>query len=321
MSQFALSAQAAELTQKVAALDEALKARQRETEEAHEREAALRAKLETLERLQETARRTVLDREEQLRQANVRLGAHAERGDEVDNSNNDDKRGSGSVAAFADEVVRSTNKPRGAEDKNDTPAGCSHSTPTSKELQEFLGAQEWWVHLAVAAEKRDDYGARSMIRDLTGTLQRAGAERKDTIERLRTLLHDQGLEVVALRQRLLQAEMRLTANVREGEERATLARRRILLLEHAVHTSEMAGSTRVTDLEAQVTMLRARGDMHEALAAAREEITTGKLAVMRAEGDANLQSQLFVSCCSERQGSPSRTGGAVHRLYGTARSR
>lgn len=294
MSQVALSTQAAELAQKGAALDEILKARQQETEEAREREVALRAKVETLERLQEAARRTVLDREEQLRQVNARLCAHTERSDGVNSI---------------------TNKPRGSDDKKNVPIGWSHSTPTSKESQGFLSVQEWWVHLAATAQKRDDYGARSATRDLVGTSEPSSTERKDTIERLRRLLHDQALEVVGLRQRLLQVEMRLAANAREGEERATLTRRRIASLEYAVRTSKMAETKRMADLEAQVTMLRAQGDKHEALVAAREEITAGKLAIMRAEGDANLHSQLLVSSSSEWRGSPSRTHGSVHSRY------
>lgn len=306
--QFALSAQAADLTQKGAALDEVLKARQREQGEAREREATLAAKLRTLEHLQETARRTILEREEQLRQANAKLSAHSKlyKGTDSGRSHADGAGGSSCVvdaSTCTDKTVGSANIPLVSEDSNTEPATAARShltSPTPKDLQEFLGAQEWWMSLAVAAEKRDDYAsaARPETRDSVGStsaLEPTGAERKCTIERLRQLLRDQGLEVVTLRQKMLQVEIASREKMAEQTEREAAAERRIVTLNHALRTSKMEGSTRMSELEIQVAKLRAREDIHEELAAARDEVTAGKLEVVRAEGNANLHSQLLVS--------------------------
>lgn len=308
MCQFALSAQAAELTQKGAALDEVLKARQIENVEAHEREAALTAKVSTLEHLQETARSTILEREELLREANAKLSTHGKLyKDTGSNKNNADGAGGSSCVVDAststDRIVGGANIPLVSKDSNPEPAPAVRSHVTSStpnDLREFLGAQEWWMSLAVAVEKQDDHAsaAKPKTRDSvasTSALELIGAERKGTVERLRQLLRDQGLEVITLRQRMLQAEIAFREKMTEQTEREAAAQRRIMALDHALRTSKMEGSTRVGELEIEVAKLRARGDMHEALAAAHDEVTACKLDVVRAKGNANLHSQLFVS--------------------------
>lgn len=296
MSQAALAAQTAALTEKEAALRQASDARRREAEGARQREEVLSARIATLERIEEAARRTVLAREERLRQAEPTLGTLNKEADLRRTDDGGDAREEGVQALFSDVIVRPSGS-RMPEGNNGEAAEPSHACSTAKDLQGFFGAQEWWLHLARAtSDNMKDGVARPGTHDSMATgKENAGVDRNGTIERLRQLLHDQALEIVTLRQRALKAEMGLRVKAGEEEERAMDAGRRVASLEHALRTRERADSTLVAELEAQVTVLRVRGELHQALATAREEATAGKLAVIRAEGDANLHAQLLVS--------------------------
>lgn len=252
-----------------------------EAEESRHREGGLKERVETLERLLETARRTVLDREERLRQAEAGRATPAER----------ISVGGGNARDGCEREDASRVAARGVADGQPLPAGVRSEI----EMQDFFGAQEWWLHLAVAEKRRDRQspaGADAAARSGTG-----GVDTGKEVRRLQRLLEGQGLEVVALRQTVLKVEMAARAKAREAEERATEDKRQSATLARSLETQALVEKTRVAELEGHVAALRAEGDIQEALGAAREDISAAKLALMRAEGDAKLHAQLLVILC------------------------
>lgn len=293
--QSALSVQANALAQKDAQLERASKNFRREADESHEREKRLSERVETLERLQETARRTVLDREERLRQAEANCVLPARRASSEEQSGCVRGYEPPASAREADSgepgVVRGAIN--GAADRR-LPA---NSRTAEKDLEEFCVAQEWWLHLA-EVEKRREGDRTTSPEGIVATLRGSGGEGeagKKEMRRLRRLVKEQGLEVVALRQRVLSAEMTARAKAREEEQRVTEDKKRMTTIECSLRALKFAENTRVAELEEEVAVFRLRGNMHEALGAAREELSAVKLALVRSKGEADLHAQLLVS--------------------------
>lgn len=295
--QAALSAQAAASEQK----DAASESHQREARKAQERESRLAERVEILERLQETARRTVLGREERLRQAEARLASTTTERATLGIHHEGDDRGHerGEMATAAPTKSGSA----GAGERRADGPGRSEGRPLAatvvrsaeKDVEAFFGAQEWWLHLA-AVEKRGRRrdGTGDEVHGGEGVASRGNEGKTKETRRLRRLLEEQGLEVVTLRQRVLKAEMALRAKAGEAEERRAADRRRVLASESSLRVHKSAESAHVAELEERVATLRSSGDMHQALARAREEMAGVKLSLMRAEGDAGLHAQLLV---------------------------
>lgn len=280
-------------------MEHALESHHREAAEARDREIDLRERVSTLERLQEAARRTVLDREESLRQTEVCHGCTAAVARRCNRDGSVDANGPGEEATLADgthlnhQSPRTTASGRIRADKR-TPGGVA----TETDLAEFLGAQKWWLHLAEVESRTKDKDDRTYPAEgdtMSAVAEGVEKEGDKRFNLLRKQLHDQGLEVVTLRQRVLKAEIGSRAKAREEKEHATDVTRRVVTMEHALRTQKQAESTRVAELEGQVKALRARGDMHEALANARNELVAVKLAVVRAKGDVDLHAHLLVS--------------------------
>ena len=287
------------MAQKDSALAQASACHQRELEDSQEREARLGERVETLERLQETARRTVLDREERLRQMEDVHNTPSNMQPPANDSSHESGTGPAACSSRAGEgeskYLQDTSA--GKRQLYDTTRG------TEKRLEDFIGAQEWWLHLAAAVKRRGGHlksreGEDASLRTGGG---RGGTEGKNETRRLRRLLGEQGLEIVALRQRVLKADMDARAKVREGEQRDAEEKRRRAAAESSLKTQKLAENARVAELEKQVAALSVQGTLGAALTAAREEVSALKLAVIRAEGDAKLHTQLLVSSRSVAQ--------------------
>lgn len=281
------------MAQKDSALGQASACHQRELENSQEREARLGERVETLERLQETARRTVLDREERLRQLENRHSTPNNMQPPANDSSHEPGTGPAACSSRAGEGESKALKDdsAGGRQLGGTTGG------TEKRLEAFIGAQEWWLHLAAAVKRRGGHlksreGEDATSRNGDG---RGNVEGKNDTRGLRRLLGEQGLEIVALRQRVLKANVDARAKAREEEQRDTENKRRLAAAESSLKTQKLAENARVAELEKQVAALSVDGAVGAALAAAREEVSALKLAVIRAEGDAKLHVQLLVS--------------------------
>ncbi|CAM9900488.1 unnamed protein product, partial [Ectocarpus sp. 13 AM-2016] len=111
--------------------------------------------------------------------------------------------------------------------------------------------------------------------------------------RLHRLLEEQGLEVVALRQRVLKAEIlaRTRDSGRRDEERWAKeeAKERgglkgVGVEGSSTKTQKLVESADLAEMEGRVADLHARGDTREALMVAREAVSALKLALLRTEG-------------------------------------
>lgn len=282
------------MAQKDAALERASECHRREVEELREREVGLGERVETLERLQTAARRTVLDREERIRQMEADRGTPIGRasGDASENELVGDALGVSARRGGAGKLggIKGT----GAEGQLP-----ESGRTTEKYLEDYFGAQEWWLHLAIAEQRREG-GQKS--REGVDVASRKGGvggvsgsgEVEKEVRRLRKLVERQGLQVVVLRQSVLKAEIVSRTRAREEEQLATENKARLATAECSLKTQKLTESTRLAELEQQVAVLRAQGDDREALVAAREEISAAKVALIRAQGDADLHSQLLV---------------------------
>lgn len=276
----------------------------REVEEAHEREEVLEERVITLERLLSTARRTVLDREDRLRQAEASLSAFSDRHPPNRSNAPDcadrDNLGNGitglPVAAQKEDREKpevSPVKKSGVSDEKPTP----RAPPLENELQEFFGVQEWWLHVVAAQKKcEESRAAQHGIDGKVGARDGGGGGDGKKVRRLRKLLQEQALEVVALRQTVLRLEMIARANARKEEKRAAESEKRAVQAEVLLKTEVSSGKAREAELEARTVALRGGGDIHNALLEAREELSANKLAVIRAKGDAELRARLLVRC-------------------------
>lgn len=281
------------MTQKDSAMDQASACHQRELEYSQKREARLGERVETLERLQETARRTVLDREERLRQLEDGRSTPSNMQTPANDSNHETGTGPAAWSSRAAEGEPNFLKDARAGERQ--LGGTTRST--EKRLEDFIVAQEWWLHLAAAVKRRGGHlkpreGEDSASRNGNG---RGGVEGKNETRDLRRLLGEQGLEIVALRQRVLKADLDARAKAREEGQRDTEDKRRRMAAESSLKAQKLAENTRVAELEKQVAALSVGGAVGATLATAREEISALKLAVIRAEGDSKLHAQLLVS--------------------------
>lgn len=299
-----LSSQAIVLAQKDSALRRASACHHRELEDSQKRETRLEERVETLERLQETARRTVLDREERLRELEEGVSTPSTQTPANENPHETGTEpGGGSRESETEPAACSINSRTGEREskicRDDSAEGRLVVTARSNEkgLEDFIGAQEWWLHLAAAVKRRGGHLKSWEGEDATSHNGggHGGVEGKSEIRGLRRLLGEQGLEVVALRQRLLKADVDARAKAREGEQRAMENNRRRVKAECSLKTQKLANNARVAELEKQMAALSVQGTVGAALAAAREEISALKLAVIRAEGDARLHAQLLVN--------------------------
>lgn len=298
--QSALSSQAVALAQKDSALGQASACHQRELEDSQEREARLGERVETLERLQETARRTVLDREERLRQLEDGGNAPNNTQTSANESNVESRTGPAACSPRSGEgepkALQGESKALQDASTGDRQLGGT-TRGNEKSLEDFIGAQEWWLHLAAAVKRRGGHlksreGEDAASRNGGG---RGGVEGKNETRGLRKLLGEQGLEIVALRQRVLKADVDARAKAREGEQRATEDKMQRATAESSLKTQKLTENVRVAELEKHVAALSVQGAVGAALAAARKEVSALKLAVIRAEGDAKLHAQLLVS--------------------------
>lgn len=271
----------------------------REVEEAHEREEVLQGRVITLERLLSTARRTVLDREDRLRQAEASLSAFSDRHVPISsNAAGCANLGEGTtgfpVAAEKEDRERpkvSPIKKRKASDEEKT----LRAPPIENELQEFFGVQEWWIHVVAAQKKcEESRGPQHGIDTKVGAKNVGGGGEGKKVRRLRKLLQEQALEVVALRQTVLRLEMVARANARKEEKRAAESEKRAAQAEVLLKTEVSSGKAREAELEARTVALRKGSDIHNALLAAREELSATKLAVIRAHGNVELRARLLV---------------------------
>ncbi|CAN0294336.1 unnamed protein product, partial [Ectocarpus sp. 12 AP-2014] len=114
-----------------------------------------------------------------------------------------------------------------------------------------------------------------------------------------------GLEVVALRQRVLKAEIlaRTRDSGRRDEERWAKeeAKERgglkcVGVEGSSTNIQELVESADLAEMEGRVADLHARGDTREALIVAREVVSALKLALLRTEGEVELNAQLLVRC-------------------------
>lgn len=283
------------MAQKDSALGQASACHQRELEDSQEREARLGERVETLERLQETARRTVLDREERLRQLENRHSTLSNMQPPTNDSSHESGTGPAACPSRAGEGEGESKSL-----KDDSAGGRQlggTTGGTEKRLEAFIGAQEWWLHLAAAVKRRGGHLKSREVEDATSRNGdgRGNVEGKNDTRGLRRLLGEQGLEIVALRQRVLKANVDARAKAREEEQRDTENKRRLAAADSSLKTQKLSENARVAELEKQVAALSVDGAVGAALAAAREEVSALKLAVIRAEGDAKLHAQLLVS--------------------------
>ena len=281
------------MAQKDSALGKASACHQRELEYSQEREARLGERVETLERLQDTARRTVLDREERLRKLEDGHSTPSNMQTLANDSNHES--GTKPAARSSREGERESKVLKDASAGERQLGGTTRGT--EKRLEDFIGAQEWWLHLAAAVKRRGGHlkareGEDSASRNGDG---RGGVDGKNETRDLRRLLGEQGLEIVALRQRVLKADVDARAKAREEEQRDTEDKRRRVTAESSLKAQKLTENTRVAELEKQVAALSVGAAVGAALATAREEISALKLAVIRAEGDSKLHAQLLVS--------------------------
>lgn len=269
----------------------------REVEEAHEREEALEERVITLERLLSTARRTVLDREDRLRQAEASLSAFSDRhvptsSNAPDCANLAEGTTGFPVAAQKEDRERpevSPVKKSEAFDEEQT----SRAPPIENELQEFFGVQEWWLHVVAAQKKCEESRGPQHGIDAKVSVNNGGGEGKK-VRRLRKLLQEQALEVVALRQTVLRLDMVARANARKEEKRVAESEKRATQAEVLLNTEVSSGKAREAELEARTVALREGSDIHNALLEAREELSATKLAVIRAQGNVELSARLLV---------------------------
>ena len=296
-----ISAQTTALAEKDAKLERAAGRYQREVEESQEREAKLRERIETVERLLVSARHTVLDREKRLREAGTALRASSGSPTPAESNAPDDRgrlRGEKPGAAAA--VVASR---EGVRDEHlGGPAKVSEAAEerrltrariNEEEIQEYLGAQEWWLQV-VAARKKCEEGREGQDGKDAAKVDSVNGGGKE-VQRLRRLLQEQALEVVALRQTVLRMKITARAKAREEEKRAGELETRVATVECLLRTEKAAGEARLAELEAHAMALRERGDVHSALSEAREELAAAKLAVIRAKGESELRARLLVS--------------------------
>lgn len=314
-------------------------------ERTREREARLAERVETLERLQETARRTVLDREERLRKAEAAAAAAAavvteavttDHGDGMVSSSANTMRPVAndtgifsSVAADLCATGRATTAAAStavvADDNDDDGEGTtarrgvgSASTGGDRVLterdEEHFSAQEWWLHLAVAEKKREEREHESQEASKTASsggggeavVSGSGGGNGKEVRRLHRLLEEQGLEVVALRQRVLKAEIiaREKGKVIDSEHRAMkdLKKNGTIGAEAAASAGLEGSSMRthssasLAEMEGRIAALHAQGDVREALLVAREAVSAMKLACLRSKGEVELHAQLLVRC-------------------------
>lgn len=291
--QAALAAQEADISKRKAELEQTSEAWHREAQEARAREAALLAKVETLERLLEVARRTVLDREARLQDAHAKLNTWSHR-----RENN----ACTTASAEESETVPSGGEPVivGARTLGglQIPVDRRRDASAQEEMREFYGAQEWWLHLASIESglSRENHSriTGECVRDVT-FVERRREEARGEVSRLRSALYDQGLEVVTLRQRLLKVEMELRARAREKDESKVKAFQQAVEMDKAGRVHELTENAHIAELEGQVEVLRVQDSVSEALASARGELTAIKLDVIRAKGEAELSAQLLAS--------------------------
>eukprot|EP00903_Cladosiphon_okamuranus_P006177 g6074.t1 len=338
----ALSSRADALACKDAALERA-------SEEHRQREASLQQKVKTLERLQETARRTVLDREERLRGAEEAAKEFSTKPEAAAPT-----VGATAVAvaaqgagSFDADATRRGLGPASSGNAGGGGGGGVGRGPAlvEEDAEEHFGAQEWWLHLAAAEKRREEKDRRASSRESddgnkagVSSATRVGSRESAAVgggsdgpgkesRRLHALLEEQGLEVVALRQRVLKAE--IVARARDKDlDRARLAIDKLKRQRQAgerlggdcgsgpvLRGSGAAGwggegitstaaerrgvksrfvdTASLGEMEGRMTALHAEGHAHEALAAAREAVSALKLALVRSEGEIELQAQLL----------------------------
>ncbi|CAM9271828.1 unnamed protein product, partial [Scytosiphon promiscuus] len=171
----ALSSRGVALAQKDEALEKA-------AEEHREREARLAERVETLERLQEAARRTVLDREERLRAAEAAVSKRADdtASSPPSSSSFGDAARASSAAVVGSEAAAGVSTVAAdvlaGADALERPAvaataGCvgGRGRPARLEggAEEDFAAQEWWMGLAAAERRREERG-RELARQAAG---------------------------------------------------------------------------------------------------------------------------------------------------------
>lgn len=310
---------------------------ERSSEEYREREARLAERVDTLERLQETARRTVLDREERLRKAEAAAGAavssssaNATRAGAADagifSSVAADQRGTGRATASAGAAAVTGDD--GDDDGNEDAtarrgvgpvSGSGDRARTDRDDEEHFAAQEWWLHLAAAEKRREEREQReSHETSKTKGVSRGGEGGEATavgggggggsgkeVRRLHRLLEEQGLEVVALRQRVLKTEIvarekgkeldqELSRAVKQVERKGAIGTTKAAVSAGVEGSSMRTQSASLAEMEGRVAALHAQGDVREALVAARETVSAMKLALLRSEGEVELHAQLLV---------------------------
>lgn len=251
--------------------------------------ATLVAKVATLERLEDIARYTVLDREERLGQALARLEAingdcgMVDVGNPVDTSRTVSMPRAVETEGVAEQVMKGGD---GFHDPPGTPAG-------GQVMEDSNGAQEWWLGVYKMEVQRAKKEGVWMTQAPNDDAER---RREEELARLRDRLHDQGVEIVTLRQKMLKVEMDAREKARELGERAVTATRKVAEMEKMARAQGRAERIRLAELETAVEALRGRGDVHEALATAREEVAAVKSAAMRAKEETDFYAGLVVSC-------------------------
>lgn len=167
------------------------------------------------------------------------------------------------------------------------------------DLEELVGAQDWWRHLAAGHIRQEGarlpVPARPAEKGTSSSRDGGGGEsREEDTQRLRSLLEEQGLEIVALRQKVLKAEIVWRARTKQEEQREKEDKTRMTAAESSLKRRKSTENTRLNEPEGLVSTLRERGDLHEALVEARDEASAAKLSLLRAEGEVELQTQLLV---------------------------
>ncbi|CAM9395928.1 unnamed protein product, partial [Chrysoparadoxa australica] len=79
----------------------------------------------------------------------------------------------------------------------------------------------------------------------------------------------------------------------ELEEKVAALTLQSAALQQQLRSARTGQKVKLDSLQRTVTSLRARGDLHDALAVAKEELSAAKLEGLRREGEANMYKQLL----------------------------
>lgn len=306
------------MSQKDAALEQA-------TAEHREREARLGDRVRALERLQETARRTVLDREERLRKAEAAVAEASVTAPAAGTSPSTPPVNAEQGVTGCEAVPAGVPPPPAGAGGVDLRSGAEPATsggrgPSVEEREAAdIAANEWWLHLVEAEKRREEreaaHRASAAARGGGGVAEGGDGGGGKEARRLHRLLEEQGLEVVALRQRVLKAEIvaRTRGSGHRDEERWAKeeAKERGAGVEgSSTKTQKLVDSADLAEMEGRVADLHARGDIREALMVARETVSALKLALIRTVGEVELNAQLLVRLYSTSH------NDVLHCFYG-----